>query len=422
MPTIVFASPKGGAGKSTSAVVLATELAGQGASVAIIDADPNKPVSRWANRPGKPASLTVVADVTEDAILDRIDQASRQAAFVIVDLEGTASLMVGYAISRADLVVIPTQGSLLDATEAVKAIRLVRNMEKTAGKTIPTAILFTRTSAAIRPRSLQAIEAELAQSGVRVLETQMHERDAFRAIFSFGGSLADLDRSQVGRRRRRACQRPRLRGGDPRHPETGRQDRRSGMTRERASIFAGDERSRPFRLRAEVRTRAERSFRRARPRDRRGFPLPEPRGEADATSAAHPSHRPDDAVQRPHDAADCRGALRDRRSSRDGLSARRSSTRWPRCSGSWQGRAHEVVVMPALPPRAMPDDLARLYVLEATIEILKTENEILKRRLAAAETRAAQAVITKRLDTLAADRVDPPAAERARPWWRRLAG
>jgi chromosome partitioning protein len=198
MPTIVFASPKGGAGKSTSAVVLATELAGQGASVTIIDADPNRPVSRWASRPGRPSSLTVIADVTEDAILDRIDQASRQAAFVIVDLEGTASLMVGYAISRADLVVIPTQGSLLDAAEAVKAIRLVRNMEKTAGKTIPTAILFTRTSAAIRPRSLQAIEVELAQSGVRVLETQMHERDAFRAIFSFGGTLADLDRGQVG--------------------------------------------------------------------------------------------------------------------------------------------------------------------------------------------------------------------------------
>jgi hypothetical protein len=57
--------------------------------------------------------------------------------------------------------------------------------------------------------------------------------------------------------------------------------------------------------------------------------------------------------------------------------------------------------MSALPSRAMPDDLARLYVLEATIEILKTENEILKRRLTAAETWAAQAVITKRLDTRA---------------------
>ena len=198
MPTIVFASSKGGAGKSTSAVVLATELAGQGASVAIIDADPNRPVSRWANRPGKPASLTVVADVTEDAILDRIDQAARQATFVIVDLEGTASLDGRLCDQPGRSRRHPDPGSLLDAAEAVKAIRLVRNMEKTAGRTIPTAILVTRTSAAIRPRSLQAIEAELAQSGVRVFETQMHERDAFRAIFSFGGPLAGLDRGQVG--------------------------------------------------------------------------------------------------------------------------------------------------------------------------------------------------------------------------------
>jgi hypothetical protein len=31
-------------------------------------------------------------------------------------------------------------------------------------------------------------------------------------------------------------------------------------------------------------------------------------------------------------------------------------------------------------------------------------------------------VITKRLDKLAAKRLDAPAAERARPWWQRLAG
>jgi hypothetical protein len=70
----------------------------------------------------------------------------------------------------------------------------------------------------------------------------------------------------------------------------------------------------------------------------------------------------------------------------------------------------------------MPDNLARLYVLEATIETLKAENEILKRRLATAETWAAQAVITRRLDTLAANRLEAPAADRARPWLRRLAG
>jgi chromosome partitioning protein len=62
MPVIVFASPKGGAGKSTSAVVLATELALKGASVTAIAADPNRPVSQWARRPGCPKNLTVVAE------------------------------------------------------------------------------------------------------------------------------------------------------------------------------------------------------------------------------------------------------------------------------------------------------------------------------------------------------------------------
>jgi chromosome partitioning protein len=54
MPTIVFGSPKGRAGKSTSAVLLATQLAGLGTPVTLIDADPNKPLSRWAKLPASP--------------------------------------------------------------------------------------------------------------------------------------------------------------------------------------------------------------------------------------------------------------------------------------------------------------------------------------------------------------------------------
>jgi hypothetical protein len=50
--------------------------------------------------------------------------------FVVVDLEGTASKIVVYAISRADLVIIPTQGSQLDANEASRAIRVVMQSQK----------------------------------------------------------------------------------------------------------------------------------------------------------------------------------------------------------------------------------------------------------------------------------------------------
>lgn len=200
MPTIVFASPKGGAGKSTSAVALASELARRGAGVVLIDADPNRPVTAWARRPGKPGSLDIVSDVAEDSVIDAIETAASRAPFVVVDLEGTASMTVAYAISRADLVIVPTQGSQLDAAEAAKAIRLIRQQERAFGRAIPHAVLFTRTSAAIRPRTLGHIREQFASHGVRAFETQMHEREAFRAIFSFGGTVDSLTEEQVGGR------------------------------------------------------------------------------------------------------------------------------------------------------------------------------------------------------------------------------
>jgi len=190
MPVITMASPKGGCGKSTAAVILATQLAESGASVTIIDADPNRPVFRWAARPGKPTNLTLVDDVTEQTIIRAIDDAARKTAFVIVDLEGTASMTAVYAISRSDLVIIPTSASLLDAVEAVAAVQLVQRQEEAFRMKIPSAVLFTKTSAAIRTRTLTSID-------VPVFTVRLHEREAYRSIFSFGGTLSSLNPKNV---------------------------------------------------------------------------------------------------------------------------------------------------------------------------------------------------------------------------------
>lgn len=201
MPVIAMVSPKGGAGKSTSAVILATQLAEQlreEGGVAIIDADPNKPVSQWAKLPGKPDNLTVISDITEKTIIDEIDNAAEQMTFTIVDLEGTASMMVAYAISRADLVIIPTQGSQLDSAESAKAVRLIQQQEKAFKRSIPFAVLYTRTNAAIRPHTLRHIQEVFRKHGIYAYETQLHEREAYRAMFSFGGTLTSLPTTKVG--------------------------------------------------------------------------------------------------------------------------------------------------------------------------------------------------------------------------------
>ena len=197
MPIISFANPKGGAGKTTSALLLATELAAKGAKVAIIDADPEKWISGWATLPGKPDNITIYSDVTEDSIVDQMEEAAAQAQFVIVDLEGTASLMVANAIGMSDLVLIPTQGASMDAKGAAKTIRLIRNQARMARRDIPHLVLLTRTSAAIASRALKNVRDQLDKGGIGVLSTSIVERAAYRDIFDYGGTLSDLDASQV---------------------------------------------------------------------------------------------------------------------------------------------------------------------------------------------------------------------------------
>lgn len=196
MPIIVLASPKGGVGKSTTTLVLATELAIRGASITVIDADRNKPLVRWAKREGRPPNITVISDIDEQTIIDTIEDAAATTQFVLVDLEGTASTTAAFAISRADLVIIPTQGSEVDGVEAFKAVQLVQVQEKAFRRRILYGP-FTRVNAAVTTRDFKDIYRQLTDVGVPILKTRMVERAAFRALFSFGGTLHDLDPSQV---------------------------------------------------------------------------------------------------------------------------------------------------------------------------------------------------------------------------------
>jgi chromosome partitioning protein len=105
--------------------------------------------------------------------------------------------MVANAIGMSDLVMIPTQGSSMDAKGGAKTIRLIRNQERMARRAIPHAVVLTRTSAAVTSRALRNVQEQLWKAGIEVFETAIVERAAFRDLFDYGGSLADLDPAQV---------------------------------------------------------------------------------------------------------------------------------------------------------------------------------------------------------------------------------
>jgi len=200
MPVITMLSPKGGVGKTTTALILATEIAVQGASVVMIDADPNFPLARWAKKDGKPDTIEVLPEIDEDEIIGTIDAARKRADFVIVDLEGKASARATSALLMSNLALIPIQGSELDAVEAARAFKVVRNAGTARERPLPFAAVLTRTPASLRlwTRDLKAVVANLEKAGIPMIPTALAERGAFRGLFSIGGTLAEMTNADVG--------------------------------------------------------------------------------------------------------------------------------------------------------------------------------------------------------------------------------
>lgn len=200
MPVIAFASPKGGAGKTTSSLILATSLVAHTQDpnfrVIIIDGDNNHPHIDWAKANAstlnRPRNLEIMAAPSEATIMDEIKAAKGRANFVLVDLEGAATALLTYAITLADFVVVPLQGSKLDGTQARKIVKLMENQGEMRGKPIPHAVLFTRTNPAIKPGNLKHVIEEVQRNGIDHFAVHLHEREPFRDIFSFDMTLQQL--------------------------------------------------------------------------------------------------------------------------------------------------------------------------------------------------------------------------------------
>ena len=198
MPVISFANSKGGVGKSTSALLLSQVLAHHKSSVTLIDADPNQPLKKWADSDPErvPSNLHVVPNVNEDSILEVIDESATRDAFVIIDLEGSRNVTVSYAIGRSNLVIIPIQGSQLDADQGASVIRLIEREKRAFNREILYAVLFSRSSV-IQARDVLHVRQQLFDHNINILPAEIMERSAFRTIFQLGGTIYDLTEKEA---------------------------------------------------------------------------------------------------------------------------------------------------------------------------------------------------------------------------------
>lgn len=127
MSIITVANTKGGAGKSTSAIFLATAAARAGRQVRVLDADPQGTASEWvwaAEEDG-----TVLPFTVEPVNAASLRHLHSDDVITIVDTPPGESSLVQAAIDSSDFVIIPTKATSADlwrtaATVAAAAHRL----------------------------------------------------------------------------------------------------------------------------------------------------------------------------------------------------------------------------------------------------------------------------------------------------------
>jgi len=77
-------------------------------------------------------------------------------------------------------------------------VNLVKQQAALVKHDIPYAILLTRTNALIQTRNLRAIREQLRTAGINILAVELTEREAFKTLFSTGGTLSQLKAEAVG--------------------------------------------------------------------------------------------------------------------------------------------------------------------------------------------------------------------------------
>jgi chromosome partitioning protein len=191
LPIITLAQTKGGSGKTTTAEVLIAEFVHRGLSVAAIDLDPNRPLSRFTTRAPALSSVRVAVPDGDARVSDLIANLSSRYDVVMIDLMGAATPDMMVAIGFSDLVLVPSQLSEPDVRCGIETWRMIQEVEQLGRREISKAVLFTRTSPTLKTRAQDHARKQYDKLGVKVLASEFMERVAFKEM-TFNGAAPNL--------------------------------------------------------------------------------------------------------------------------------------------------------------------------------------------------------------------------------------
>ena len=188
MPVVAIVNQKGGTGKTTLAINLASVLAEKGA-VLLLDADPQASSQNWAAGEWTSPEGLAVKGMGKGNLLEQVRSVSREYDWIIIDGPPGITRTSADAVRAADLVLIPAKPSPLDVWAAADIVAAVRARQKTSNGAPKAA--FVITMAQPRTRLGRQIDAALSEMGIPVLQARTTQRVSYPNAINDGNSVVD---------------------------------------------------------------------------------------------------------------------------------------------------------------------------------------------------------------------------------------
>jgi chromosome partitioning protein len=185
MKVVAVVSQKGGSGKSTLSIHLATEAARAGGKALLVDLDPQGNAVRWAGRRGDalPPDVSAESPASIESVLTDAERDGYDIVFF--DTAPNADRTALRAAKAANLVLIPCRPSQFDI-EAIGATLDLCELAKRQAMVVLNA-------APIRSRVVDEAREAIAGRNATVCPVIIRERVALRHCMPDGMVAAELD-------------------------------------------------------------------------------------------------------------------------------------------------------------------------------------------------------------------------------------
>ena len=191
MTIIALANSKGGVGKSTLCLLIASELAENGASVLVIDADPQQSCRQWVDRCNSvstlPSSLLVTTASSPHDL--KVALTTATASIVLIDVQGSINDLLIAAIVASDITLVPAKANVMEMIETVKLFEWAKASLKRA----PLKLLLNRVEGIdTRTTAFQDAVQMICDNKLPALPTFVRARKVYEQFSKEAGSLARI--------------------------------------------------------------------------------------------------------------------------------------------------------------------------------------------------------------------------------------